>query len=301
VPGLDHPPLTVIVATTQPWPELRMCLDSLHAQAIAAGAEILVCDGHGSGLPDAVLACYPGIARLPMPGASVLQMRARAMAHAAGDIVAVTEDHCRVAPDWCRRILDAHAAHPEAAVIGGAVENGSDRRVIHWASFFIVNGAAMPPVRGGARRTVAGQATVSYKREVVPRDVPPRGRMEWVLNARLRAQGHTLRTDGRILVAHDQPLTFAEACAIHYHDSRIIAGFRLESLPRVEWAIRVAACAAMPPLLFLRTVLPILAKRRRLGWLARSVPMIGVLVTCRAAGALVGFFHGPGDSPLRIR
>jgi hypothetical protein len=278
-----------------------MCLDALYPQAAAAGAEVLVADGHGDGLPGEAVARYPGVVRLAMPGASVLQMRARAMAQAAGDVVAVTEDHCRVAPDWCRRILDAHAAHPEAAVIGGAVENGSDQRVIHWASFFIVNGAAMPPVRDGAQRTVAGQATVSYKHGVVPRDVPPHGRMEWMLNARLREEGHVLWTDGRILVAHDQPLTFAEACAIHYHDSRIIAGFRLQSLSRVEWAIRVAACAAMPPLLFLRTILPILAKRRRLGWLVCSLPMIGVLVSCRAAGALTGFFAGPGDSPLRIR
>jgi hypothetical protein len=294
-------PLTIIVATAQPWPELRMCLDSLHEQAVAEDAELLVVDGHGQGLPDDALRSYPRVTRLPMRGASVLQMRAFAMARSNGEIVAVTEDHCRVAPDWCRRIIEAHRRYPDAAVIGGAVENGSDQGIIDWASFFIVNGAVMPPIRDGAQRKVAGQASVSYKKRAVPREVPPLGRMEWMLNDDLRGGGETLVADGRIRVAHVQPLTFYEACAIHYHDSRIIAGFRLERIGPAERLIRLSACAAMPPLVFLRTVFPVLAKRRRLGRLFLSLPMIGVLVVCRAAGAFVGFLWGPGDSPLRIR
>jgi hypothetical protein len=293
--------LTVVVATTQAWPELRMCLDSLHDQVLAENAELLVVDGHSQGLPEHALQRYPRVTLLKMPGASVLQMRAFAMSQSHGEVVAVTEDHCCVAPDWCRRIIETHRRHPDAAVIGGVVENGSDRGIIHWASFFIVNGAAMPPVRNGVHRMVAGQASVSYKKRVVPRDLPRLGRMEWMLNQDLRTQGETLVADNLIRVAHVQPLTFLEACAIHYHDSRTIAGFRLERIGLLERLIRLGACFAMPPLLFLRTVLPILAKRRYLGWLLLSLPMIGVLVVCRAAGALVGFILGAGGSPRRIR
>jgi hypothetical protein len=294
-------PLTVAVATTQPWPELRMCLESLYEQAVAEHAELLIVDGDGHGLPDDVLRSYPRVTRLAMPGASVLQMRAAAMAQSRGEIVAVTEDHCRVAPDWCRRILDAHRERPDAAVIGGAVENGSDRAIVDWASFFIVNGAAMPPIRSGVQRSVAGQASVSYKKRVVPRDVPPLGRMEWMLNQELRRRGERLVADGRIRVAHVQPFTFSDACAIHYHDSRTIAGFRLQRIGWMERLVRLGACAIMPPILALRTVLPVLARRRHLGWLVLSIPMIAALVSCRAAGAVVGFVRGAGASPIRIR
>ena len=294
-------PLTVVVATTQPWPEIRMCLESVHDQAREVGAELIVVDGHGQGLPDSALESYPQVTRLSMPGSSVLKMRAAAMARSRGDVVAVTEDHCRVGSSWCRSILAAHARYPKAGVVGGVVHNGSDRRVIDWASFFIVNGASMPPVTNGPHAKVALQATVSYKRRVIPRDVPELGRMEWMLNQDVRARGETLVSDDSIVVDHVQSFSFSEACAIHYHDSRSIAGFRLERIDLLERALRLGVCFVMPPLLFVRTVAPILAKRRRLGWLAASMPMIGVLVVCRAAGAFVGFITGPGRSPLAIR
>ncbi len=137
-------PLSVIVATSQPWPELRMCLDSLHVQAVRAGAEVVVGDGTGQGLPEDVARRYPEVTWLKVQGASVLQLRALAMSHTSGEVVAVTEDHCRVAPDWCERILEAHKRYPEAAAIGGAVENGARRKIIDWASFFIVNDIPAP-------------------------------------------------------------------------------------------------------------------------------------------------------------
>ena len=268
---------------------------------MAVGAEVVVIDGDGQGWPAEADARYQGTTVISMPGASVLQMRARAMTRALGAVVAVTEDHCRVTPDWCARLLASHAEHPEAAVIGGGVENGSDTRVIHWASFFIVNGPAMPPLVDEPSRKVAGQATVSYKAHVVPREAPERGRMEWMLNESLRRQGHVLVTDSRIQVSHDQPLTFGEACAIHFHDSKTIAGFRLFDITPEERALRIAVCAVMAPLLFLRTTVPLFAKRRHTVWLVKSLPMIGVLCVCRAAGAFAGFLVGHGTSPRRIR
>lgn len=280
-----------------------MCLDALHPQAVAEGVELLVLDGDGRGVPDSARLDYPQVTHLTVPGASVLQMRAVGMAKSRGSVVAVTEDHCRVAPDWCRRIIEAHREYPDAAVIGGVVENGigSSKRIVDWASFFIVNGPSMPPVKNGAHPAVAGQASVSYKARVVPRDIPPLGRMEWMLNHDLRRRGETLVSDDRIRVDHEQSFTWREACAIHFHDSRSIAGFRLGRASTIERLVRLAATVAMPPLLFLRTVLPILIKRRRRGWLLLSLPVLGVLVHCRAAGALVGFLRGPGDSPRQIR
>jgi len=47
-----RPPLSVVIATTKPWPEMRATLDSLLPQARDLGAEVIVADGDGRGLPD---------------------------------------------------------------------------------------------------------------------------------------------------------------------------------------------------------------------------------------------------------
>jgi hypothetical protein len=82
-----------------------MCLDSLHAQAQKIGAEVLVADCSGSALPDDHGLRYPEVTWLKLPGASVFQARATAMSQARGQVVAITEDHCRVHLDWCEQIV----------------------------------------------------------------------------------------------------------------------------------------------------------------------------------------------------
>ena len=294
-------PLSVIVGSTQPWPALATCLDSVYPQAVDAGVELLVAASHPQGLPPGAALRYPHAQFHAMPGATIFQLRAALLRLVSGPVVAVTEDHCRVAPDWCRQILQSHADWPAAAVIGGVVENGATTRLLDWANFFVTNGGSMPPVPNGAHRKVALQATVSYKRRVVPTDFPPWGYMEWMLNEDLRRRGESLVSDDRIRVDHVQSFTFLQACAIHFHDSRTIAAFRSTRISLPERALRLAVAATvMAPLLVARSVLPILTKRRRLGWLAASFPFIPLLCLFRAAGALAGFAAGSGDSPSQI-
>lgn len=294
-------PLSAIAATTQPWPEVRPLLDSLRTQIDAVGGEIVLGDGSVDGLPADVRGAHPRLRVLHRPGASVFQLRAACVAASHGAIVAITEDHCVVAPDWCDRILAAHREHPDAAAIGGAVENGATATTIDWASFFLVNGASMPPVRDGVRRAIALQANVSYKRAALSADAHELGMMEWLLNEDLHRRGAVLRSDGRILVAHVQSLGVAATCRIHYDDGRTIAAFRLARMGMLEHAVRLAACAAMPPLLTARAAFQVLRKRRRMGRLAASLPWMLVLTTCKAAGNVAGFLFGAGASPARIR
>ena len=295
-------PLSVIVGTTQPWPEIAVCLDSIHDQAREVGAEILAVDGHGDGFPPDVATRYPQLTTMCLPGASIFQMRAQAMLRARGEVVAVTEDHCCVAPDWCRQIVTAHRDWPEAAVVGGIVENGSCDRLLDWAHFVAVNGPSMPPVPNGEHGKVALQASVSYKRSVLPKEFPAWGYMEWMLNQQLREQGHKLVSDDRIVVSHIQSFSLAEACAIHYHDSRSIAGFRSKQIGLGERMLRLGvAVTAMTPLLVLRSMAPLIEKRRKLELLVLGLPHFVILAICRAAGAAVGFIAGEGDSPRQIR
>ena len=50
LPMSDRPPLSVVLATIEPWPDLANCLAVLEPQVAAVGGEIIVGDGHGAAL-----------------------------------------------------------------------------------------------------------------------------------------------------------------------------------------------------------------------------------------------------------
>lgn len=292
--------LSIVVATTHPWPEIRECLESLRDQAAAHGAEILVADGDGAGFPETEAGIHPNVRVLERRGASVFALRALGLSQASGDVIAITEDHCRVAPDWCARIVDAHRDHPEAAAIGGAVENGATSTLIDWANFALVFSPFMPPIRNGESEQIALQANISYKRRVIPETMGRFGMMEFLFNRELRDRGERLVADGRILVHHHQSHGIRRTCASHFHNGRSIAGFRLPELRGLERLARIGSTVVLPPFLLWLTLRNVAWKGRLEGGILASVPLLLPLVVCHAAGELIGYVAGPGDSPRRI-
>lgn len=127
-------PLSIVIGSIAGWPEVAENVRMTEAAADHVGAELIYVDGSGRPPP-------PGGALgrrttwIEAPGENVFQARLRGYAICRGDIVAVTEDHCFPPPDWCERMIAAHRAHPDAAAIGGAVENGATHTIIDWASF----------------------------------------------------------------------------------------------------------------------------------------------------------------------
>jgi hypothetical protein len=288
----------VVVATTQPWPEVRACFESLLAQARSVGAEVVLAD-RGGGLPET--AEFAHVVRVHERGASVFRLRALGLAAARGEIVAITEDHCVVTPGWCAQILASHRDHASVAVIGGAVENGARDHVIDWAHFFISNGPFMPPVATGAGSRVAGQANLSFKRRALPAATPALGVLEMLYTRELGARGEPLVTDDRLVVAHVQCLGFAGTCATHFHNGRSIAGFRVARMGALGRVARLAGCAILPPYLFARTLATILRKRRFVREGLASLPFVVLLVLCHTAGEVVGYVAGPGTSPQHLQ
>lgn len=292
------PALSVVIATTQPWPEARAVLDSLHGQLADNDAELVL--AHlGDGFPGAAADRYPRVRAIVASGASASELRSAAVGHATGDVVAITEDHCIVAPDWVEAILHAHREHPEAAAIGGAVENGATERAMDWAGYFVANAHAMAPVRDGDR--LAGQANVSYKRWALPETAPAAGFHELDHNLALAAQGSELRADPRIVVWHDQSLGFRGTLAIHFHAARASAGLQAAQMNGGQRLVR----ALVTPVRHAGAVAVRLAAAWRKGRLRRRMlavsPAIALVAGSAGAGKFLGFLAGPGDSPHRLR
>ena len=115
----------MVLATIEPWPDLAKCLAVLEPQVAAVGGEIIVGDGHGAALDAARVAASDRLSWIRIPGASVFELRARAVEAARGEIIALTEDHCIVGADWCAQILEAFRRNPDAMGVTGPVLNGS--------------------------------------------------------------------------------------------------------------------------------------------------------------------------------
>lgn len=293
-------PLSIVIATTKAWPEIQPCLESLHEQAQAVGAEVLVGDAHGQGLPPDVAVRYPAVKWIKSRGTSVFHLRGLAITQASGDIVAVTEDHCTVTPGWCEGILKAHRDHPEAAAIGGVVKNGATARLIDWSNFLIVFGPFTEPIETGAQPAISLQANISYKRQILPRNLPRLGMMEFLFNRQLRKRGEVLIADDRLVVSHNQTWGFWGTFAAHFHNGRSIAGFRLQRISRLERLIRLGGVAILPAYLLWVTIWPVVRKHRLLKPAMASLPLTALVVTCHALGEGVGYLFGPGHSPQRL-
>ena len=287
---VNMPTLSIVLAITDAWPDLANCLAILEPQAEKVGAEIIVGDGDGSALPDKYSNDPGRVVWIRKPGASVFELRALCLMAARADIIATTEDHCVVEPDWAERVLAAHAEHPEALAVAGAVTNGSTTTRADWANFLHTFGAFTPPVDPQQRVRWPVNANLSYKRAAIPAGPVAPGWMELELNGRLMRE-HKVVVDDRIRVAHVQTHGFLGTLAAHFDNGRATTGLHPVRLSRRQLPWRLY-----------RHTMQTLRNKPELEPVIRSCkPMIAMLSTCHALGETVGILFGPGKSAARLR
>jgi hypothetical protein len=231
----------------------------------------------------------------------VFQLRRLGYQLSSAPVIAITEDHCRVPLDWAQQMLEAHAAHPEAAAIGGAVENGATHTSLDWASFLVVQVPHAAPIVSGPASKLAGAVNVAYKRDALERvdDFDGLGAFDMLHQRALQQSGGTLLADDAIRVVHDQSLGLRGTTAIHYHAGRTFAGFLRQRMDAMAWA----RCLGLPVVPFVRfSRVVIVGSRKGYGrTVARTWPAILFLFLVQAVGQAVGFAAGTGDSPTRVQ
>ncbi len=290
-------PLTVVIATTTGWPTMRVSLDAVLPQVRAVDGQLIVADSSGKRRPE--WSHSPDVAWLERPGESVFRLRREGYARARGSIVAATEDHCQPHTDWAGRILAAHARAPEAAAIGGAVENGTQDHLIDWAIYLVTQLPWTAPLPSDAER-VAGHTNISYKRWALA-EMPADGPLtiEILFNAHLRATGRTVIADDTIRVRHFQCMGTRRTSALEFHNGRSIGGLRRGSMAAADW-VRTAAPGPAAGYRLARTLGLALAKPIDRSIVLRALPYVAWLHAVHAVGESVGYLVGPGDSPSRL-
>lgn len=299
----ERPPLSVVVGTREGWPYVRPVLDAIRADAERIGAEVVIADGSGLPLPPPE-AVGPAVRWLSHPAEkSVFMLYLIGLRQARGEIIATTEDHSTPRAGWCAGILRAHAEHPEAAAIGGAIENGSRESLLDWASYFITQGPHMMPLGSRQVPMTTNEANVSFKRWAVESftDSGGQGFMAILELRRLADGGGILRVDDRLVVDHHQTIGFAETTTIHYHNGRSISGFRRSRGMAPEDWLRMVTALLLPYVRVARIVRQLWPKGRLRRQLVASIPLMLWLDLGQGLGHLVGYVLGPGDSPNHLR
>ena len=295
----DCPTFSIAVSTIQGWPEIRDAVASFEAAAARVGGEVILTDGSPLPPPDRSLLA-PTTTWQQYPGLSVFQMREIGYRLARGPVVAVTEDHVIVPPDWGERYLAAFAASPEALAIGGSVENGATTTVADWASFFIVQAPVAAPIESGPVSRLSGAVNVAYRAEAL-REIDHHGglgTLEGLHQRDLARRGALLIADDAIRVSHAQAESLAGYTALHFHAARTFAGFLRGEMDGQAW-FRLLAFWLIPYVRLGRAV-ALLDRRGHRPTLRRAWPTMLWLLYVQAAGHLVGFVAGPGDSPRRV-
>lgn len=218
-------------------------------------------------------------------------LRARGLAAARGEIVALIEDHARPDPRWCGRVVEAHRL-PHAA-IGGAIENDIDRP-LNWAVYFCDFHRYMNPVPAGATE-VASDANVSFKRRTLEaiRPVWESSFREPAVNAALGERGETLALSPNVVVfQHREQLRPVEALVERFVWGRSYAAARGAAATRGRRVVLIALSPTLPLLLTARMARTV-ADRGRLGRaFLRALPWTLLLTSSWSLGELTGYVAG---------
>lgn len=282
---------------------LRPCLHSLRQQVDPPPFEVIVPHyPHLAGIAE-LRREFPEIRFLDIPdlqryAAGVSrehhnELRARGVAAARGEIVALMEDHGVADPHWSARIVTAHRA--SVAGVGGAIDNGIDR-ILNWAVYFCDFGQYGNPV-GLVETFALSDANVSYKRSALEsirpvwRDVFHEG----AINYALQTRGERLLLSPDLIVHQNRlHLNLRNALAERWVWGRSYGADRnLAGLSRWIWA---GLSPAIPALILARLSANVLLGKRHLGPFCRAFPVTAILVVAWCLGEMTAYLRGDKKS-----
>ncbi len=301
MPYVGQAELSVVIPSVNGLTDLIGCLEAVERQRDDASVEILVVDRIGEDVRGEVRRLFPNARIIETPPETTIpRMRRLAFAASHGRSVAVIEDHVIVPRGWARQLLDAQGSGER--VIGGSVENAATDHLVDWAAFLCEYSHCMTPLPSGPAAWLTGN-NVIYPRKLLDRYQQVIGEEKWEnhLHDALRRDGVELICRPEIQVGHKKHYSLLEYLSQRYLYARSYAGARVQGASFARRASYGLAAFALPPLLFYRTLSRIIAKRRHVAKLVQSLPMLALFVSSWAAGEIVGYWAGSGDSLSKVR
>lgn len=300
----DAPPLSVVVVSFNPLPQLERCLRSLAAQRDCPPTEVLVVGNWSDKDPGQLAAlqqAFPQATWVDGMDGTIPRLRSLGVEASRGDVVALLEDDCVVDAAFGSSVLRAHGT-PHVAV-GGAVEPGAYRRGVDWAAYLCDYSRFMLPFPEGDATVLPGN-NVSYKREIVDEVLAlsgANGLQETFVHAAFSRSGRPMKADPRIVVRNEHSWAVADVSTVPFQHGRAFGGQRAHGWPLPRRLAFSAAAVGLPVLQVGRILTRVLRRRPGAWWLVRALPWVVLFTLCWAAGECVGYARGAGTSLERWR
>jgi len=298
-----RPRLSVVVASSNDAGLLARCVGALMAQASPETVEVIVVrDADRFSGVDRTMCDRGGQAprwiEAP-PGTTVPRLRGLGIAQARADLIALLEDDCVVADDWCRAAIGTAGEH---AAVGGSVEPGSYAKALDWAVYFCEYGRFMRPLPSGPDAPLTGNNVVYSRRALM--DLPDTIRMDFreaFIHAEWQRTGIPTRVSDSLVVRNVNAWSLRHVTSVPFHHGRAYAAGRFGSRSApVRFAVAGLALA-LPLVKLFRIAAGTLSRRRLVGRLLVAFPWAMIFVGSWSAGEILGCLAGPGDSQSRWR
>jgi hypothetical protein len=273
-------------------------LAALHAQVSPPTLEIIVPYAAPTRGIEELQKNYPDVLFMPVSDLATYQgagsrehhdeLRARGLAEARGQVVALLEDHGYPDPHWSRNMWAEQQR--EFAAVGGAIENDIDRP-LNWAVYFCDFFRYQNPVPAGENR-LASDVNVSYKRAALNSLRPllyPCFR-ETTVNQALVDRGHRILLSPAVIVRQTRTnLRMGGALRERFIWGRSYAGGRSREIGEKRLLLGML-CPILPAILVLRIARTVFERRRLVGPFLKALPLLIPLMTSWSLGELVGYF-----------
>ncbi len=290
--------LSVIIALPQDYSAIQELVEYLRRQTVKEHLEILLVTPSVDAfdIDRTIVSEFAAVRFVPISAPiSIAQARAAGIFAARAPIVVLSENHSFPAPDWAEVLIRAH--QNSWIAVGPAVTSGNSKSIISWALHFIAYGQWSDPVQAGVVEDLPGHNS-SYKREILIRydsQLAALLEAETILHGDLINKGWQLYLEPKAKTVHFSSIKFSVGIQELYHYGRMFGAARAR---RWNYLRRFffACGAGFIPWVRLQRILRDIQRSPRRDLLPSVLPAMIVLLIASAAGELIGYLFGTGDS-----
>ena len=301
---MSDPLLSVVVTLVDGGDVMRRFLDAVTNQDDPPPMEIILPYDESVAHVTDMRSDYPDVQFLPIgeivPGRPIKtaagqhelydRRRAKGLAAATGDLVAILEDRGAPRADWARSVVRLH--EQPYGVVGGAIECAPGD-LLNWAFYVCDFGRYGLPFESSPATWVS-DVNVTYKRAVIDetRELWRDRFREPVVHWALIEKGEVLYLSSEPVVEHKRPsTTLGVLLPERFHWGRLFGHIRAVHMGPLKRAVYSLAGLVIPPLLLVRHGVTQLRKGN-FGRYLLAAPYAAVLLVFWTAGEVWGTITG---------